>query len=60
MAREDLVNRRVKNLSLSKENAKWLEDCSKKTEIPQGRLLDMAIELLKKEKKLIVPVEYTL
>ena len=50
MAREDLVNRRVKNLSLSKENAKWLEDCSKKTEIPQGRLLDMAIELLKKEK----------
>lgn len=49
MAVKDLKNRKVKNLSIDKCLAEWLDQYSKETNIPQGRIIDEAIKKLKGE-----------
>lgn len=44
MAVKDLKNRKVKNLSIDKCLAEWLEEYSKKNNIPMGRIMDEAIK----------------
>lgn len=44
MAVKDLVSRKVKNLSIDKKLAEWVEEYSKETNIPQGRIVDEAIK----------------
>ena len=44
MAVKDLKKRKIKNLSIDKGLAEWLEEYSKETNIPQGRIIDEAIK----------------
>ena len=47
MAVKDLKNRKVKSLSIDKGLVEWLEEYSKETNIPQGRIIDEALKLYK-------------
>lgn len=47
MAVKDLKNRKVKNLSIDRRLAEWLEEYSKKNNIPMGRIMDEALKLYK-------------
>ena len=49
MAVKDLKNRKQKNWIIDKGLAEWVEEYSKETNIPQGRIIDEAIKKLKGE-----------
>ena len=49
MGNPNLKNRVIPNSAVDKELYNWLKEYSKESKIPISKLLDKAIELLKKE-----------